>query len=58
MNNFENILTASEKSLNNIGIFDKNNIEEKLKDLEQTLLSENFWKNKNLVKKLLNKKNL
>ena len=57
MENFESTLAIIEKSLNNIrGIFDKENVESKIKELEQISLKENFWKDKNLVKKLLNKK--
>ena len=52
MENFETILSFTEKSLNNIrGIFDKENIETKLKELEQISVKENFWKDKKLVKK-------
>ena len=40
------------------GIFDKNNVESKLKELEQTLLQENFWKNKDLVKKTVKQKKI
>ena len=39
MENFETTLLASEKSLNNIrGIFDKENVEVKLKELEKISL--------------------
>ena len=45
MENFDTILTISERSLNNIrGIFDKENVEEKIKELEQISLKKNFWK--------------
>ena len=40
------------------GIFDKNNVENKLKDLEKILLKENFWKDKNLVKKTIKQKKI
>ena len=57
MENFETILSFTEKSLNNIrGIFDKENIETKLKELEQISVKENFWKDKKLVKKTLKQK--
>ena len=57
MENFETILNYSEKSLSNIrGIFDKENIEDKIRELEKTTLKENFWKDKDLVKKQSNKK--
>ena len=56
MENFDTILTISERSLNNIrGYLDKENVEEKIKELEQISLKKNFWKDKEL-KKLLNKK--
>ena len=31
------------------GIFDKNQIRDKLEDLEKKLQEENFWKNKDIV---------
>ena len=40
------------------GIFDKHGIEEKLKDLAKTLLQENFWKDKKLVKKTVQQKKI
>ena len=40
------------------GIFDKQNIETKLKELEKTLLQKNFWKDKNLVKKTTKQKKI
>ena len=53
MENFETNLNLAQKSLSNIrGIFDKENIEEKLKKLEKTTNNENFWRDQNLVKKL------
>ena len=56
MENFGHIMD-NEKSLENIrGIFDKEDIKSKLQKLEQITLRENFWKDKNLVKKLSNKK--
>ena len=58
MENFETINTKAEKSLRNIrGIFDKEDIDTKLKDLELISSKENFWKDKNLVKKTLKQKN-
>ena len=38
------------------GIFDQQKVEAKLKDLEKTLAQENFWKDKNLVKKTVKQK--
>ena len=40
------------------GIFDNENIEKKLKELEKTSLQENFWKDKNLVKKTVKQKKI
>ncbi|PDH21054.1 MAG: peptide chain release factor 2 [Pelagibacterales bacterium MED-G43] len=40
------------------GIFDKENIENKLRDLEQISSRENFWKDKNLVKKTVKQKKI
>ena len=40
------------------GIFDKENIENKLQDLEQISSRENFWKDKNLVKKTVKQKKI
>jgi peptide chain release factor 2 len=40
------------------GIFDDHDVENKLKDLEKTLLKENFWKDKELVKKTVKQKNI
>ena len=57
MENFETTLSLAEKSLNNIrGIFDKENVESKLKKLETITSKENFWKDKNLVKKTVKQK--
>ena len=57
MDNFDTYLNLAKKSLNNIrGIFDKENIDEKLKELEKISNDENFWKDRNLVKKPSNKK--
>ena len=39
-----------------MGIFDKNQVELKLKNIEKELLKENFWKDKNLVKKIIKQK--
>ena len=58
MQNFESILAASEKTLENISIFDKNKVNLKLKEIENTLQNEQFWKDKALVKKTVKKKNL
>ncbi len=38
------------------GIFDKNQIRDKLEDLEKKLQEENFWKNKDIVKKTIKQK--
>ena len=38
------------------GIFDKNQIKDKLEDLEKKLQEENFWKNKDIVKKTIKQK--
>ena len=47
MENFEDKILKVEKTLSNIrGIFDKNKVESKLKELDKALLNENFWKNK------------
>ena len=38
------------------GIFDRKNVEEKLKELEKISLRDNFWKDKDLVKKTVKQK--
>ena len=40
------------------GIFDKNKVEIKLQEIENTLQKENFWKDKESVKKTVKQKNL
>ena len=40
------------------GIFDKNNVKSKLEDLEKTSQKENFWKDKELVKKTIRQKKI
>jgi peptide chain release factor 2 len=40
------------------GIFDKKDVENKLKELEKTSLKENFWKDKQLVKKTVKQKKI
>ena len=40
------------------GIFDKNKVEIKLQEIENTLQRENFWKDKDSVKKTVKQKNL
>tara|TARA_B100000035_G_C21019630_1_gene563441 strand:+ start:1278 stop:2321 length:1044 start_codon:yes stop_codon:yes gene_type:complete len=40
------------------GIFDKEKVENKIEELEQTTLQENFWKDKNLVKKTVKQKKI
>ena len=57
MENFENNFKLSKKSLKILGgIFDKENIETKLKELDKISSEENFWKDKNLVKKTVKQK--
>ena len=59
MQNFENKMKILKKLwVISGGIFDQQKVEAKLKDLEKTLAQENFWKDKNLVKKKLNKKKI
>ena len=58
MENFETILTQAQKSLRNVrGIFDREDIQNKLKELEQLASKKDFWKDQNLVKKTTKKKN-
>ena len=40
------------------GIFDKEKVENKIEELEQITLQENFWKDKNLVKKTVKQKKI
>ena len=40
------------------GIFEKNNIASKLQNIENELLQENFWKDKNKVKKTVKEKKI
>ena len=40
------------------GIFEKNKIDLKLKDIEKALLSQDFWKDKNKVKKIVKEKKI
>ncbi|MDC0164505.1 peptide chain release factor 2 [Candidatus Pelagibacter bacterium] len=59
MENFDSLLTATEKSLNSIrGYLDNNNVENKLNELEQISIKENFWKDKKLVKKTVKQKKI
>ena len=59
MENFTNKFELAKKSLNNVrGIFDKNKSKIKLNELEKTLIQENFWKNKSLVKKTIKQKKI
>ncbi|MDC0952671.1 peptide chain release factor 2, partial [Pelagibacteraceae bacterium] len=59
MQNFENKLIVTEKTLNNIrGYLDKHNVETKLKELNHTLLQKDFWKDKELVKKTVKQKKI
>ena len=56
MENFDSILLITEKSLNNIrGIFDRENIEAKITDLEKIFKKKIFERQK-FSKKLLTKK--
>ena len=58
MENFETKLLAVKKPWTILGgIFDKEEVETKIKELEQTCLSENFWKDNKLVKKIVKQKN-
>ena len=57
MQNFENKLNSTEKTLKiSGGIFDKFQVELKLKEIEITLQKDNFWKNKELAKKTIKQK--
>ena len=38
------------------GIFEKNKAEQKLKEIEDVIIKENFWKNKDLAKKIIKQK--
>ena len=59
MESFETLFLATKKSLNNIrGIFERENIEKKLKEFEVISSKENFWKDKNLVKKTVKQKKI
>ena len=59
MENFANKLeTVKKASKISGGIFDKNKVEIKLKEIEKTLQSENFWKDKILVKKTVKQKKI
>ncbi|MDA9078247.1 peptide chain release factor 2 [Pelagibacteraceae bacterium] len=59
MENFDTIFNTVENSLKSIrGYLDHENVENKLKKLEQNSLKENFWKDKNLVKKTLKQKKI
>ena len=52
MQNFDSKIISIEKTLENIrGIFDKNKVENKLKEIEVKLLKDNFWKDKKNAKK-------
>ncbi|MDA8764437.1 peptide chain release factor 2 [Candidatus Pelagibacter bacterium] len=59
MYTFENRLEITKKTLNNIrGYLDKHDVEAKLEILEKTSLQENFWKDKDLVKKTIKQKKI
>ena len=59
MENFEDKILKVEKTLSNIrGIFDKNKVEFKLKELDKALLNENFWKNKSLATTTIKQKKI
>ena len=54
MNQFYQLLKKPLKTYR--GIFDKEHVETKIKELEQISQRENFWKDKNLVKKTVKQK--
>ena len=57
MENLNSKILIAEKTLDNVrGIFDKNDIQNRLDGLEKSLLKENFWKDKKLVKQTVKKK--
>ena len=57
MENFENIYNKAKKSLKILGgIFDKEKVESRLKELELISSKENFWKDQYLVKKTVKQK--
>ena len=57
MENFEIKIAATEKiTKKNGGIFDDNDISNRIIDLNNTLSKENFWKDKDLVKKTVKQK--
>ena len=57
MEKFENKLAKIEKTLKNIrGIFESNDISEKLQDIEK-ILDQNIWKDNLKAKKILKEKN-
>ena len=59
MQNFENKLSKASNSLKNIrGILETNKVELRLKEIEETLQEDNFWKNKELVKKTIKQKKI
>ena len=59
METFESKIILAEKSLNNIrGIFEKEKISSKLDAINLAISKEDFWKDKNKVKKILKEKKL
>ncbi|MDC0385570.1 peptide chain release factor 2 [Pelagibacteraceae bacterium] len=59
MENFENIISITQKTLNNIrGYLDNEKVEDKIDELEKITLKENFWKDKELVKKTVKQKKI
>ena len=59
MENLNSKILIAEKTLDNVrGIFDKNDIQNRLDGLSKSLLKENFWKDKKLVKQTVKKKKL
>ena len=59
MQSFETSFNQVKKILENIrGIFEKNDIEKKLKIIEQQTADDNFWKDQKKVKNILKEKKL
>ncbi|MDC1096474.1 peptide chain release factor 2 [Pelagibacteraceae bacterium] len=59
MKNFEDTVILADKSLNKIrGYLEKNSVVEKLKNLNILSSQEDFWKNKNKVKRVIKEKKL
>ena len=59
MESFDTLFLATKNLLIILGgIFERENIEKKLKEFEAISLKENFWKDKNLVKKTVKQKKI